>query len=114
MSYRRHSFATYHFSGSVKCALYYDNLSDTSGQDIPIARKRTAFIMASSSKDPFWHAGLKIDHWLSRNQSRLPATMTLTCTGNHGPANDSVTYNSCSRRQLDVQQQKITSKLGEQ
>ena len=49
------NFTTSHFSGSGNCATCHDGLTDTSGENVSIARDWGASMMANATKDPFWH-----------------------------------------------------------
>jgi len=76
------NFTTSHFSGSGNCATCHDNLTDTSGENVSIARDWGTSMMANSTKDPFWQA--KVATELERNP-QLATTINDTCTKCHAP-----------------------------
>lgn len=83
------SFITSHFSGSDNCAFCHDGLTDTSGENVSIARDWEASMMANSTKDPFWRA--KVATELERN-AHLTSIINDTCTRCHAPvANHEIT-----------------------
>ena len=76
------NFTTSHFSGSGNCATCHDDLTDTSGENVSIARDWGTSMMANSTKDPFWQA--KVATELERNPL-LATTINDTCTKCHAP-----------------------------
>mgnify|MGYP001816358926 CR=1 FL=1 len=76
------SFTTSHFSGSGNCATCHDGLTDTSGENVSIARDWGTSMMANATKDPFWQA--KVATELNRNP-HLSTLINDTCTRCHAP-----------------------------
>jgi PKD repeat protein len=76
------NFTTSHFSGSGNCATCHDGLTDTSGENVSLARDWGTSMMANATKDPFWQA--KVATELERNP-HLAATINDTCTKCHAP-----------------------------
>ena len=76
------NFTTSHFSGSGNCATCHDGLTDTSGENVSIARDWGASMMANASKDPFWRA--KVATELDRN-AHLSTVINDTCSKCHAP-----------------------------
>ena len=76
------NFTTSHFSGSGNCSQCHDGLTDTSGQDVSIAKDWGGSMMANSAKDPFWRA--KVATELKRNP-HLSSVINDKCTKCHAP-----------------------------
>ena len=77
------NFETDHFSGSGKCSLCHDDLTDdTSGEDVSIVKDWGNSMMANATKDPFWRA--KVATELQRNP-HLASVINDTCSKCHAP-----------------------------
>jgi len=76
------NFTTSHFSGSGNCATCHDGLTDTSGENVSIARDWGTSMMANATKDPFWQA--KVAAEIERNP-HLATRINDTCSKCHAP-----------------------------
>ncbi|HGG58808.1 MAG TPA: PKD domain-containing protein, partial [Gammaproteobacteria bacterium] len=80
------NFEDEHYSGSGRCTLCHDGLTDDQGQDISIVKSWSTSMMANASRDPYWRA--KVASELKRNPA-LSEEINDKCSRCHAPmAND--------------------------